>query len=93
MASIQFFRSWLCVVIDPSSLFDAHILHPMSRITQAIRTCRNELKRTQKDLAAKNNELLSVIQGYESGAALPDKKIIEKLQRVSQVKLRGPYPP
>ena len=47
---------------------------------------------TQKDLAAKINELLSVVQGYKSGGALPDEKILKQLQRVLQVKLHGAYP-
>ena len=44
---------------------------------------------TQKDLATKVNEKPSVINDYESGRAVPDQKVLSKLERALGVKLRG----
>jgi putative transcription factor len=54
-----------------------------------MQTARLELKLSQKDLAAKVNEKVSVLQDYESGKAIPNPQILGKLERALGVKLRG----
>jgi len=54
-----------------------------------MQTARLELKLSQKDLAAKVNEKVSVLQDYESGKATPNPQILGKLERALGVKLRG----
>ena len=56
---------------------------------QAMRAARSERGLTQKDLADKVSEKCSVIQGYESGTAIPNPQILAKLERTLCVKLRG----
>ncbi|PCH39443.1 hypothetical protein WOLCODRAFT_85692, partial [Wolfiporia cocos MD-104 SS10] len=58
-------------------------------VGKAIQAARMERQIKQKDLAQKVNEKLSVIQGYESGHAIPDPQILGKLERILEVKLRG----
>jgi len=54
-----------------------------------MQAARLELKLSQKDLAAKVNEKVSVLQDYESGKATPNPQILGKLERALAVKLRG----
>ena len=54
-----------------------------------MQAARLELKLSQKDLAAKVNEKVSVLQDYESGKAIPNPQILGKLERNLGVKLRG----
>ncbi|KDQ13192.1 hypothetical protein BOTBODRAFT_33804 [Botryobasidium botryosum FD-172 SS1] len=58
-------------------------------VGKAMQAARMELKLSQKDLAAKVNEKVSVLQDYESGKAIPNPQILGKLERVLGVKLRG----
>lgn len=54
-----------------------------------IKQARVEKGLSQKDCAQKINEKLSILRDYESGKAIPDVKILSKLERVLNVKLRG----
>lgn len=58
-------------------------------VGRAIQTARMELQFSQKDVAQKISEKLSVLQDYESGKAIPNSQILAKLERVLGVKLRG----
>jgi len=58
-------------------------------VGKAIQTARLELKLSQKDVAAKINEKVSVLQDYESSKAIPNPQILGKLERCLGVKLRG----
>ncbi|EHY58783.1 multiprotein-bridging factor 1 [Exophiala dermatitidis] len=60
-------------------------------VSLAIIKRRNEMqpKLTQKDLATKVNEPVSVIQALEKGDAQPNQQVLAKLERVLGVKLRG----
>lgn len=53
----------------------------------ALMQARAALKLTQKDLAVKINVKPTLIQEYESGKAVPDGQIINKLNRVLKVTL------
>ena len=44
---------------------------------------------SQRDCAQKINEKPSILKDYESGKAIPDDRILSKLERVLGVKLRG----
>ena len=44
--------------------------------------------RTQKDLAAAIGVNVSIINSYESGRAIPDHAILQRLRRVLGVKLK-----
>ena len=46
-------------------------------------------KLTQAQLAQQINEKPQIIQEYESGKAMPDQKIMSKMERILGVKLRG----
>lgn len=48
-----------------------------------------ELKLSQKDVAQKISEKLSVLQDYESSKAIPNPQILAKIEGVLGVKLRG----
>ena len=54
-----------------------------------MQSARLELGLTQKQAAQRINEKVSVIQDYESGKGTPDQKILFKLERLLNVKLRG----
>ncbi|KAJ7582549.1 multi protein bridging factor 1-domain-containing protein [Mycena floridula] len=58
-------------------------------VGRAMQDARMGLKLSQKDVAQKVNEKLSVLQDYESGRAIPNPQILGKLERVLGVKLRG----
>ncbi|KAJ1974340.1 multiprotein-bridging factor 1 [Dimargaris xerosporica] len=58
-------------------------------VPQAIQSARQEKKLTQKELAQKINEKPTVIGEYETGKAIPNPKILGKLERALGVKLRG----
>ncbi|KAI5811653.1 multi protein bridging factor 1-domain-containing protein [Peziza echinospora] len=60
-------------------------------VGKAMAKARSEMTptMTQKDLATKVNEKPSVINDYESGRAVPDQKVLSKLERALGVKLRG----
>ena len=48
---------------------------------------RSKMKMSQKQLAAKINEPVSVISSYESGKAIPSKKVLHKIQNALGIKL------
>ena len=56
----------------------------------AIQKGRMEKKMNQKDLAQAINEKASVINQYETGKAIPNPAIINKMERVLGVKLPRP---
>jgi DNA-binding XRE family transcriptional regulator len=58
-------------------------------LLQAIQAARTKSGLSQSDVARSLNQKVSVIQDYESGKAIPDQKILAKLERVLGVKLRG----
>ncbi|CCF56644.1 hypothetical protein KAFR_0B03470 [Kazachstania africana CBS 2517] len=58
-------------------------------VGKAIARVRTEKKLSQKDLATKINEKPTVINDYESGRAIPNQQILNKLERALGVKLRG----
>lgn len=76
-------------MILPSSTFSPPTEHSTDIDGQAMQAARLELKLSQKDLAAKVNEKVSVLQDYESGKAIPNPQILGKLERNLGVKLRG----
>ena len=53
-----------------------------SNLSTEIRTRRNIKGMTQKELAQKINVKPAIINDYESGKAVPDPKIINKLKRI-----------
>ena len=53
-----------------------------SNLSTEIRTRRNLKGMTQKELAQKINVKPAIINDYESGKAVPDPKIINKLKRI-----------
>lgn len=52
------------------------------RTSQIISKARTKKGWTQKELAVKMNEKVSVIQNYESGKAIPSQKLLSKFKRV-----------
>lgn len=58
-------------------------------VGKLIQQSRMEKKLTQKDLATKINEKPQVIMDYESGRAIPNNQVLNKLERTLGVKLRG----
>jgi len=60
-----------------------------AEVGKTIQTARQAASLTQKDLAQKINEKPSVLQDYESGKAVPNQNVLQKLERVLGVKLRG----
>ncbi|KAJ0964899.1 hypothetical protein J5N97_026037 [Dioscorea zingiberensis] len=60
-----------------------------SELKKNIMQARMNKKYTQGQLAQLINEKPQVIQEYESGKAIPNQQLINKLERVLGVKLRG----
>lgn len=58
------------------------------KISQNIQRARQAEGLTQKELAQKVNQPLTVIQDYESGKAIPNANLINKLEKVLKTKLR-----
>jgi len=58
-------------------------------LARLIQQARNNKGWTQKDLAAKINEKQQVIGEYESGKAVPNHQVINKMERALDVRLRG----
>ena len=56
-------------------------------LSKAIATARLAKKMTQKDLATAINERAQVIQEYESGKAIPNSQILNKLDRALGIHL------
>ncbi len=52
----------------------------------SIAQARQALKLTQKDLAAKINEQVSVIQKLENGTSMPTAAVLSKIKRVLKMK-------
>lgn len=50
---------------------------------------RTEKKWTRKELAQKINEKPAVLESYETGKAVPNQQILNKLERNLGIKLRG----
>ncbi|XP_039142739.1 multiprotein-bridging factor 1b-like [Dioscorea cayenensis subsp. rotundata] len=60
-----------------------------TELKKNIMQARMDKKYTQAQLAQLINEKPQVIQEYESGKAIPNQQLINKLERVLGVKLRG----
>ena len=58
-------------------------------LSQKIQQGRSAKGMKQKDLATKINVKPQVIGDYESGRAVPDNKILGKIERALGIKLRG----
>ena len=58
-------------------------------VGKIIQQTRQEKNLTQKDLATRICEKPQVIGEYESGKAIPNNQILNKLERALNVKLRG----
>lgn len=58
-------------------------------VGKAIQKARMEKKLTQKELAMKLMVKTNVITDYENGKAIPDNKLLSKMQRLLGVKLIG----
>lgn len=56
-------------------------------LSKAIATARMAKKMTQKDLARAINEAAGVIQEYESGKAIPNAQVLNKLDRALGIHL------
>ena len=57
-------------------------------IARKIQQARAQQKMTRKQLAQKSNEKETVIADYENGKAIPNSKLISKLERILKTKLR-----
>lgn len=57
-------------------------------LQQQIREARAKKGWTQKDLAARLNVKVSVVNGYESGSIVPDHSILQRLSRELDVPLK-----
>jgi len=58
-------------------------------VSQAIVDGRRQKDITQKQLAVAINELVRVVNDYEAGKAIPDQRVLAKMERALGVKLRG----
>lgn len=58
-------------------------------LSQKIQQGRAAKGMKQKDLATKINVKPQIIGDYESGRAIPDNKILDKIERALGIKLRG----
>lgn len=63
------------------------IKHVDRSLSIAISQARQAKKMSQKELAQKINELVQVVQSYESGKAVPNGQILVKLDKALGVKL------
>jgi putative transcription factor len=72
--------------LDDSTSASKHTTVSKSFTTALMKACGGK-KMTQLDLANATNQLLSVIKHYESGKAMPNGQIINKLNRVLGVSL------
>lgn len=59
-------------------------------LRKQIQNARIAKKLSQAQLAQQINEKPNVIQGYESGKAIPTTQVLQKLRRVLGVKLTSP---
>lgn len=77
--------------IKPLNLLEDDVPKPIKLISKEtslkIQRRRQELKLTQKELALKINKNVSVIQEIENGTAKYDRNILNKLERVLNIKL------
>lgn len=77
--------------IKPLNLLEDDVPKPIKIISKEtslkIQRRRQELKLTQKELALKINKNVSVIQEIENGTAKYDRNILNKLERVLNIKL------
>jgi putative transcription factor len=58
-------------------------------VSKAIQSARQKLGLSQKDLAAKVNEKVNVVNDLEANKGQPNQAVLAKLERVLGVKLRG----
>lgn len=77
--------------IKPLNLLEDDVPKPIKIISKEtslkIQRRRQELKLTQKELALKINKNVSIIQEIENGNAKYDRNILNKLERVLNIKL------
>ena len=77
--------------IKQPNLMDDDVQKPIKQvgkdISLKVQRRRQELKMTQKELALKINKNVSIIQEIENGNAKYDRSILNKLERVLNIKL------
>jgi len=71
---------------------DYHVDRVGFSFQKALQKARNDKKMTQAQLAQLVNEKPSVINDYESGKAIPDGQVIQKLNRALGVSLPSTKP-
>jgi len=79
-------------VVNPKKLEDAdateHLPQISTDLKQQIARARQDKGWTQKELAAKINERVTLVADYEAGRGLPDQKIINKMSKALGVTLK-----
>lgn len=80
---------WKAVVNDDCETFR----HPTiaGNVSHAIQQARQRKGMTQKELATKINEQLTVVQQYENKRAIPSDFVLGKMERALGVRLRGKH--
>ena len=78
--------------LDNNTGEGAKVKHIQSTFSRALQKARLERKMTQKQLASQINEKPQVINEYESGKAVVNSHIVQKLHRVFPGKLPSNRP-
>lgn len=60
-------------------------------LSKRIQRARNDKEMTQRQLAARIFESVSVVADYENGKAIPHSSVLGKMEKILDVKLRGKY--
>ena len=80
---------WKTIVNDDCETFRHATIDP--NVSRAIQQTRQKLGWTQKDLAQRINEQLTVVQNYENKKAIPSDFVLNKLERALNVRLHGKF--
>jgi len=73
------------LIDDPEQ--DFHQRHITSKTSLRIQKARTSLGMTQKDLALKINEKVNIVNDYETGKAIPDITVTQKLEKALGIKI------